>query len=74
VCIDKMKLRGSRGARWAAVFFPLAALVLAIAALRFAGSLLIPIGIAVLLAFLLTPLVRHVEALGAPASARSGWR
>lgn len=61
-----MMPRGPRGAGWAAVFFPLGTLVLAIAALRFAASLLIPIGVAVLLAFLLTPLVRRMEALGAP--------
>ncbi len=61
-----MKLRGPRDACWAAVFHALGTLVLAIAALRFAASLLIPIAVAVLLAFLLTPLVRRTEALGAP--------
>jgi len=47
--------------QWAGPFFALGTLVFAVGALHFAAPLLIPIGIAVLLVFLLTPLVRWLE-------------
>jgi len=46
---------------WAGPFFALGTLVFAVGALHFAAPLLIPVGIAVLLTFLLTPLVRWLE-------------
>jgi predicted PurR-regulated permease PerM len=48
-------------ATWANAFFALGTVVLAIAVLRWAAPLLIPIGVATLLAFLLTPPMRWLE-------------
>jgi predicted PurR-regulated permease PerM len=60
-------IAGSKGRwRWAGPFFALGTLVLAIGVLHFAAPLLIPIGIAVLLAFLLTPVVRWLERYKSP--------
>ena len=53
--------RGRTRWRWAAPFFALGTAALAIGILRFAAPLIIPIGVAVLLAFLLTPAVRWLE-------------
>lgn len=50
-----------RQARWAGAFYALGCLVLTVAVLRFGAPLLIPIGVAVLLAFLLSPAVRALE-------------
>ncbi|MCC6533831.1 MAG: AI-2E family transporter [Burkholderiales bacterium] len=58
--------------RWAGPFFALGTLALAIAGLRMAASLLIPIGIAILAAFLLTPAVRSLERNGIPRLAAVG--
>jgi predicted PurR-regulated permease PerM len=52
----------SRGrTRWAGAFFGLGTLALTLAILHWAAPVLIPIGIAVLFAFLLTPAVRWLE-------------
>src|SRR5690606_8595902 len=52
---------GRKVARWSGAFYALGTLVLAVGILRWAAPVLIPIGIAVLLAFLLTPAVRWLE-------------
>jgi predicted PurR-regulated permease PerM len=55
-------LSGNRNpTRWAGAFFALGTLALALGVLHWTAPLLIPIGIAVLLAFLLTPAVRWLE-------------
>jgi len=58
--------------RWAGAFFALGTLVLAIGVLRFAAPLLVPIGVAVLFAFLLTPSVRWLERHRTPRIAAVG--
>ncbi len=55
--------------RWAGPFFALGTLALATGILHFAAPLLIPIGVAVLLAFLLTPVVRRLERYRVPRAA-----
>ena len=52
---------GRSRTRWAGAFFGLGTLALTVAILHWAAPVLIPIGIAVLLAFLLTPAVRFLE-------------
>jgi len=47
--------------RWAHAFYALGTVMLALGALHWAAPVLIPIGVATLLAFLLTPLVRWLE-------------
>ena len=59
-------------ARWAHAFFALGTVLLAIAAMRWAAPLLIPIGVAILAAFLLTPPVRWLEKHKVPRSAAVG--
>ena len=56
-----MLIAGRRRGRWAGGFFALGTLALALGLLHWTAPLLIPIGIAVLLAFLLTPAVRWLE-------------
>ena len=58
--------RGKTGWRWAGAFFALGTLTIAVGILHFAAPLVIPIGIAVLLAFLLTPIVRRLERIRIP--------
>ena len=56
-----MVLTGRSRTRWAGAFFALGTLALTVAILHWAAPVLVPIGIAVLLAFLLTPAVRYLE-------------
>jgi predicted PurR-regulated permease PerM len=51
---------------WSGAFFALGTVALALAILHWAAPVLIPIGVAVLLAFLLTPAVRRLERHGTP--------
>src|SRR5690606_38156068 len=52
---------GRKVTRWSGAFFALGTLVLTVGVLDWAAPVLSPIGIAVLLAFLLTPAVRWLE-------------
>lgn len=61
-----------RPTKWAGPFFALGTLVLAVAALRFAAPLLVPVAVALLLALLLTPAVRWLERHAVPAVLASG--
>ena len=56
-----MTMRVPRRWRWAGPFFGLGSLVLAVCILKFAAPLFIPIGVAVLLLVLLTPVVHRLE-------------
>jgi predicted PurR-regulated permease PerM len=56
-----MMITGRQRTRWAGAFFALGTLALTVTILHWAAPVLIPIGIAVLLAFLLTPAVRWLE-------------
>lgn len=56
-----MVLTSRSRTRWAGAFFALGTLALTVVILHWAAPVLIPIGIAVLLAFLLTPAVRYLE-------------